>query len=111
MEEESDNVAKGFLDNDKELDQFLDEFLNKRKLMHLRLVKAEKLSKILSQDPVYGGNYVNAPPLSVNSNYFPTVPAVNPVSVPYPVNPGQTSVPYPTGGFNMPMPGYFQNHY
>lgn len=61
MEEESDNVAKAFLDNEKELDQFLDEFLTKRKLMHLRLVKAEKLSKILSQDPLGGGNYMNAP--------------------------------------------------
>ncbi|CAH0549365.1 unnamed protein product [Brassicogethes aeneus] len=104
MEEESDKIARKFLDSEVELDDYLDQFLLKRKIMHLRLVKAEKLSKILT-----GGvsNYVNAPPLNINSAYFPGVPTNNP---PYPIG---NSVPYPTGPLNMPMPGmnYFQNHY
>jgi len=68
--------------------------------MHLRLVKAEKMTKLISRAD---GNYINTPvPLSINTNFFPDMPAVNPVSV-----------PYPTGPLNMPMPGmnYFQNHY
>lgn len=103
MEEESDKIAQSFLDNSTELDSFLDEFLIKRKLMHLRNVKAEKMSKLIAQDGIYSpGNYVNAPPMSINSSYFPAMPAVNP-----------TAVPYPTGGMGMPMPPghFFQNHY
>lgn len=106
MEEESDGVAKKFLDSEVELDDYLDQFLVKRKLMHLRLVKAEKLMKLLS-----GGvsNYVNAPPLNINTAYFPGIPSNN-VIPPYP---SSNSVPYPTGPLNMPMPGmnYFQNHF
>lgn len=107
MEEESDKIAQKFLNNDIELDTFLDDFLTKRRIMHMRLVKSEKLSKILSNNSIFGNNvpnYVNAPPVTLNSNYFPS----------YPANPTPTAaVPYPTGPLNMPMPGrnYFQNHY
>lgn len=106
IEEESDIVAKKFLDNEVELDEFLDAFLIKRNLMHLRLVKAEKMAKILSRDPslINIPNYVNAPPVTINTNYFP---GINPTPI-------QASVPYPLGPMPMPMPGnmnYFQNHY
>lgn len=114
IEEESDNTAKKFLDREIELDDFLDQFLVKRELMHMRLVKAEKLSKILQRDPSLSNvpNYINSPPVSINSNYFPGVPSNVPSSVPYPMGP--PAVPYPTGPLNMPMPpgmNYFQNHY
>lgn len=106
MEEESDKIARKFLDGEIELDEFLERFLASRKLMHLRLVKAEKLSKILSRDPLLSGapNYVNTPPMNINSSYFPGLPPQQP----------SNTVPYPTGPLNMPMPGgmsYFQNHY
>ena len=83
IEEESDQVAKQFLCNEVELDDFLEDFLKKRILMHTRLVKAEKMAKILSSDPVLNNipNYVNAPPVSINSNYFPGINP-NPNSVP-----------------------------
>lgn len=105
MEEESETTAKKYLDNEMEIDEFLDQFLTKRKLMHLRLVKAEKLSKLLQRDPTLSNipNYVNAPPVNINSSYFPGIPMG-----------GGASVPYPTGPLNMPMPpgaSYFQNHY
>lgn len=114
MEEESDSTAKKFLDNGVEIDDFIDEFLTKRKLMHMRLVKAEKLSKILQRDPSLSNipNYINAPPVNINTNYFPGVPTNVPNSVPYPVGP--PTMPYPTGPLNMPMPpamNYFQNHF
>ncbi|CAG9831018.1 unnamed protein product [Diabrotica balteata] len=119
MEEESDKSSKKFLDGELELDDFLDDFLEKRKIMHLRLVKAEKLSKILQRDPSLNNipNYINAPPVSINSNYFPgvNIPGNNPSGPmpPYPI--GQPAVPYPTGPLNMPMPppirnNYFQNY-
>lgn len=106
MEEESETIAKKFLDNEIDLDEFLEQFLAKRNLMHMRLVKAEKLSKILQRDPTLSNipNYVNAPPVNINSSYFPGIPMGHPTS----------SVPYPTGPLNMPMPpgaSYFQNHY
>lgn len=114
IEEESDKTAKKFLDNEVELDDFLEDFLIKRKLMHMRLVKAEKLSKILQRDPTLSNpNYINAPPVNVNTNYFPGLPGNLPTnSPPYPLAPGV--VPYPTGPVGMPMPpsmNYFQNHY
>lgn len=103
-EEDSEKLAKKFLENEMDLDDFLDAFLTQRKLMHLRLVKAEKLSKILQRDPTLSNipNYVNAPPVNVNSSYFPGIPV------------SQNSVPYPMGPLNMPLPptaSYFQNHY
>lgn len=107
-EEESEKVANTFLDGEMELEDFLDKFLTTRKLMHLRLVKAEKMSKLISRDYNSGSNYVNTPPLAINSNYFPGIPSMNNPST----NPNN-SVPYPTGPLNMPMPGsmnYFQYH-
>ncbi|XP_056641542.1 vacuolar protein sorting-associated protein 37B [Diorhabda carinulata] len=108
MEEESDKVAKRYLDGEGELDDFLDDFLEKRKIMHLRLVKAEKLSKILQSPSMNNvSNYINAPPVNINSNFFPGVSI-----------PGSMPPPYPIGQINnyMPMPhplgnNYFQNHY
>lgn len=105
IEEESDAWAQKFLDSEVELDDFLDEFLTKRKLMHMRLVKAEKMAKILSRDPSLNDipTYANPPPVNLNSNYFPSI---NPAPA--------SSVPYPLGPMAMPMPGsmnYFQNHY
>ncbi|KAF5287038.1 hypothetical protein FQA39_LY16152 [Lamprigera yunnana] len=102
IEEESDNIAQKFLDNDLDLDEFLEQFLFKRKLMHTRLIKAEKMAKILSRSPIANvPNYVNAPPVNINRDYFPTT------------NPA-TNLPYPMGDIGMPMPGninYFQKHY
>lgn len=111
MEEESDSIAKKFMDDGGDLDDFLEQFLARRKIMHLRLVKADKMSKIIQRgsDPFLNNmpNYMNPPPLSVNSSYFPGIPSNIPPA----------SVPYPTGPLNMPMPppyanvNYFQNHY
>lgn len=111
MEEESDSIAKKFMDEGGDLEDFLEQFLAKRKIMHLRLVKADKMSKIIQRggDPFLSNmpNYTNPPPLSVNTSYFPGIPSSMPPS----------TVPYPTGPLNMPMPppyanmNYFQNHY
>ncbi|KAL3271346.1 hypothetical protein HHI36_021834 [Cryptolaemus montrouzieri] len=110
MEEESDAIAKKFMEEGGDLEDFLEQFLAKRKIMHLRLVKADKMSKILQRgDPSLSNisSYPNSPPLNINSSYFPGIPTSMPPTV----------VPYPTGPLNMPMPppyanlNYFQNHY
>lgn len=96
MEEKTESLVKSFLQNDLDLDNFLEEFLAKRKQVHLRLIKAEQLSKIISRGTT--SNYVNAPAIPI-SNYYPGVPS---------------QVPYPTGPIGMPMPpglNYFQNHF
>lgn len=95
MEEESEKVAQIFLTGEMDIEDFLTQFTDRRKIMHLRKVKAEKMSDLIKQPNI--PNYINAPPVSINSNYFPTI--TNPV-------------PYPTGPMNMmPYPGsYFQNY-
>lgn len=100
QEEESEKIAMKFLDNALEIEEFLQQFTEARKVMHLRKVKADKLSELVRRRPNNVPNYVNAPPVTVNSNYFPTVPLANPM--PYPA--------YPSVG--MPMPGsYFANNF
>lgn len=106
MEEESEQIAKKFVSNEITVDEFLDQFLDRRKIVHTRLVKAEKLSKLLSVNPALNNipNYINSPPVNINSSYFPGIPTAQTTP----------SVPYPTGPLNMPMPpaiNYFQNHY
>lgn len=106
MEDESDQIAKKFVNNDIPVDDFLDQFLDRRKIVHTRLVKAEKLSKLLSVNPALNNipNYISAPLVNINSGYFPGIPNTQ----------TSPSVPYPTGPLNMPMPppvNYFQKHY
>nr|XP_022905484.1 vacuolar protein sorting-associated protein 37B [Onthophagus taurus] len=103
LEEDSENTTQSFLNGDIDLEQFLDQFLTKRKLLHLRQLKAEKMIKIISRDPLGGSNYANTPPMAINTNYFPGIPQ----------NLNPNSVPYPTGGFYMPMPhsNFYPNNY
>lgn len=42
-EEESENIAKSFLDNATDYDSFVNQYLEKRKLAHLRRIKADRL--------------------------------------------------------------------
>lgn len=97
MEEESDKIASKFLDGSLDIEDFLQQFTETRKLMHLRKVKADKMSELITQRPLINHvpNYINAPPVSINTNYFPNMPSNN--AVPYPA--------YPNIG--MPMPGSY----
>ncbi|XP_044131650.1 vacuolar protein sorting-associated protein 37B [Bufo gargarizans] len=47
IEEETENMAENFLDGDIQMDSFIDEYLSKRKLAHLRRVKIEKLQEMV----------------------------------------------------------------
>ncbi|CAJ0958622.1 unnamed protein product [Ranitomeya imitator] len=47
IEEETENMAENFLDGGIQMDSFIDEYLSKRKLAHLRRVKIEKLQEMV----------------------------------------------------------------
>ncbi|KYM98314.1 Vacuolar protein sorting-associated protein 37B, partial [Cyphomyrmex costatus] len=83
IEEESEGIAQKFLAGDIEVDVFLDQFLSRRKLMHLRKVKVDKLREIIRK-----GHSSNTPGYPATSNFPGLVP----------------SIPYPTGPVAMPMP-------
>lgn len=73
-------VAEKFLAGDIEVDEFLEQFLSRRKLMHLRKVKVDKIREIMRKS-------------SHSSPYFTSnFPGIAP------------SIPYPTGPVSMPMP-------
>lgn len=80
IEEESEKVAEKFLAGDIEVDEFLEQFLSRRKLMHLRKVKVDKFRDIIRKSS-HTSPYCT-------SNF----PGIAP------------SIPYPTGPVSMPMP-------
>ncbi|KAM5192542.1 vacuolar protein sorting-associated protein 37B [Mantella aurantiaca] len=104
IEEETENMAESFLDGGVQLDSFIDEYLSKRKLAHLRRVKIEKLQEmvlkgqrlpqvsVLSQPKP--AESVQAPPASYPSG-FSTPPAVVPRRAVPPPPPAQAGM-YPT---------------
>ena len=83
-EEESESIAEKFLAGDMEVDEFLEQFLSRRKLMHLRKVKVDKLKELIRKTHFSSGG-LGYP---VTSNF----PGIAP------------SIPYPTGPMLMPMP-------
>ncbi|EFN81711.1 vacuolar protein sorting-associated protein 37B [Harpegnathos saltator] len=84
IEEESETVAEKFMAGDIEVDEFLDQFLTRRRLMHLRKVKVDKLKDLIRK----GFSASSVPGYPTISNF----PGMAP------------SIPYPTGSVAMPMP-------
>ncbi|XP_031828627.1 vacuolar protein sorting 37B [Nomia melanderi] len=83
IEEESEAIAEKFLAGSMEVDEFLEQFLSRRKLMHLRKVKVDKLKELIRKSHSSGG-----PNYPIASNFPSIAPAI----------------PYPTGPVSMPMP-------
>lgn len=67
-----------------EVDEFLEQFLSRRKLMHLRKVKVDKLRELIRKSHTTPGG--SGYPIA--SNFRSIAPAI----------------PYPTGPVSMPMP-------
>ncbi|XP_021925725.1 vacuolar protein sorting-associated protein 37B isoform X2 [Zootermopsis nevadensis] len=96
-EEESEAIAEKFLEGNLEIDSFLEQFTARRKLTHLRRVKADKMAEILTrQHNAPRQNSVSSPAQGhthhAASSYIPLPPVTG-------------SVPYPTTGMYMPIPG------
>ncbi|KFM81748.1 Vacuolar protein sorting-associated protein 37B, partial [Stegodyphus mimosarum] len=60
-EEESEAISENFLSGEIQVDAFLESYLNKRKLTHLRRVKAEKMAELLNQARAASRNYAARP--------------------------------------------------
>lgn len=85
MEEESEGIAESFLDGSIEIDDFLERFMQRRKIMHLRRVKADKMKEIINEH------------LNSRSN-----PRINP-QTPYPPSSYYRPQPYDLNGVIRPM--------
>ncbi|XP_063820632.1 vacuolar protein sorting-associated protein 37B [Pseudophryne corroboree] len=104
IEEETENMAENFLDGDIQLDSFIDEYLSKRKLSHLRRVKIEKLQELVlkgqrlhqapMQPPILPPEGVQVPPGQFQAGYNMS-PAVMPRRAVPPPPPAQAGM-YPT---------------
>ncbi|VVC31995.1 Modifier of rudimentary, Modr [Cinara cedri] len=96
-EEDSDKLAEQFLSGATDLDGFLEEFLKKRKDMHMRKAKADKMTELLSRR---NSSYR---PISDNIQHsFSGYPQIGYPPVPYYQS---APMPYPNVPVNMPMPG------
>ena len=86
-----------------DLEEFLEKFTLRRKLMHLQRVKADKMAEILTRQP----NLLqqNSTPTSLHSYTVHSTPTVTPMP------PITGAVPYPVGNMRMPMPGAYPNLY
>lgn len=86
-------IAEKFLEGDLDIDNFLEQFAASRKVMHLRRVKADKMTEILTRQ-----HNAAHPPQSYTHHSAPSYTPLPPVT---------GSVPYPIPGINMPMPGSY----
>ncbi|KAF4516871.1 hypothetical protein B566_EDAN014365 [Ephemera danica] len=91
-EEESEALAERYLASDIDLESFLEQFLIKRKEMHLRRVKAEKMSELIVSPtrpappiPARAPYPVNTPPYpATNHSPYPPYPSMAPMNMPHP---------------------------
>jgi ESCRT-I complex subunit VPS37 len=89
-------IAENFLGGNLEIDSFLEQFTARRKVMHLRRVKADKMAELLTKQH-------NASHL--NSASSPTQGYTHHVAPSYmPLPPLTGSMPYPAVGMYMPLP-------
>ncbi|UYV63529.1 VPS37B [Cordylochernes scorpioides] len=82
------NLTTKFMANELTVEAFLEEFLAKRKLAHLRRVKAEKMADLLHRIPNIPANNQPlrpAPPAPTGANYY--MPTPYPPNYPMPLPP------------------------
>jgi len=99
VEEESEQMTDTFLSGGENLDEFLEQYHEKRKLAHLRRVKVDKLKELIRNQQQQGTPSRAAPPppgshqqRGVNYSWGGR-------------GPGYEQLPYPTQPqYNMPMP-------
>ena len=106
-EEQSEDIANAFLSSEMNFDSFIKEFIDKRKLSHLRRIKTEKLMECVRSNSNRLNNGSNMG--SQSSLFAPVRPAPPPPSLPFaaPLNPGSNFPPYPmygTQSMNQSMP-------
>jgi ESCRT-I complex subunit VPS37 len=111
-EEESEQLAEKFLDRALDVDTFVEEFQQRRKMAHLRKVKADKMKELVAKQKHSAQQFgisnparpAPPPPSYANqpfsNNPLPPYPIHNTVgNLPYPIFP-------PNNAPNMPYPMY-----
>ena len=78
-------IAQNFLDGEKEVDEFITEFMTKKTLAHLRRIKSEKMKDLIDimQPGRNFGGATNYGGQSVQHGYRPPMPTR---PAPYPPN-------------------------
>ena len=116
-EEQSEDIANSFLSNDMAFDLFIKEFIEKRKLSHLRRIKTEKLMECVRNESSNRLNNGSNSVGSTSSLFAPVRPAPPPPpSLPF-ATPAANFPPYPVYGsqsmpqsmpqpINYPYPSY-----
>ncbi|KAL7647150.1 UNVERIFIED_CONTAM: hypothetical protein RMT77_002408 [Armadillidium vulgare] len=85
-EEETENLIQSFLNNDPSVENFVEEFVRKRSVAHLRKIKVEKICELLTRSKMENQQ---------NALFQPPI-VTNPWSTPYPPNlPNMAMPPYP----------------
>lgn len=84
-------LADAFCDKNIPVDVFINEYLNKRKVAHLRRLKVEKMTELLQQH----GQSQSAAPSSGYNNWSGTSQM-------------STNAPYPVGNSYMPDPATYR---
>ncbi|NP_001083414.1 VPS37B, ESCRT-I subunit S homeolog [Xenopus laevis] len=95
IEEETENMAENFLDGGIQLDSFIDEYLSKRKLAHLRRVKIEKLQEMVMKGQRLSQVSVLPQARPSESNQAPPAPYPANFASPPPVTPRRPVPPPP----------------
>nr|XP_018910997.1 PREDICTED: vacuolar protein sorting-associated protein 37B [Bemisia tabaci] len=104
IEEESEEVASKLMKGEFDVDEFLKQFAPRRTLMHLRRVKADKMTEMLTKRNSFSRVPERPMPPKAQPNFAPYF-------IPSPIPSGVSSTPYPVS-VNMPMPGVLQpNHF
>jgi ESCRT-I complex subunit VPS37 len=92
-------IAEKFIGGDLEIDSFLEQFSARRKVMHLRRVKADKMADMLTKQ--HNALHLNSASSPVQGYTHHTAPSYMPL-------PSVTgSMPYPASGMYMPMSGSY----
>lgn len=99
-EEKTEECAKKFTDNEINVETFLDEFINDRRTMHLRKLKAEKMMELIRKQSsaaqqqrhsTHGGGGMPAYGNLPGSGFYPSAG-----NIPYPMGPMMPMPPPPS---------------
>lgn len=110
-EETSDKIVTQLLEKKIPIEEYLEQFMAARKLMHLRKLKAEKMIDLMREEnninrrPTHFGGGSGMPSMGHGTPYPPTnfyPPATGGMG---------SGVPYPTGPLQMPMPNMMFRHF
>ncbi|KAI9560021.1 putative vacuolar protein sorting-associated protein 37B [Daphnia sinensis] len=111
-DEESEKLAEKFLDKSLDVDTFVEEFQQRRKVAHLRKVKADKMKELVAKQKhtvQQHGISTHIRPAPPPPSYVTHSSSTNPIP-PYPIHSAPGNLPYPifppNNASSMPYPIY-----